>query len=386
MLLLPHPQSVIRSVLTRKVLKFVLMAGAVVSCSGKPETSRTQYAVDTLGRQIIGEGQEYQADTSDPLLLATKLNSSMQERRRFAWEVVAKVIKPVDVPNLNQDLPLWQTWYAPGEMEHIFRFAYEALTPAERDALQHGFTDEQISTALQKAASTRTGVNDSEFVDLLNKINTDEHKAAKGSAGAGSNNRRNGFPGLSPSFVRHFLSNYKDLRDCEEADASVDLMNQTSFSPCMKEFPRDTVMIKTSWEKVQDGMEDFDFSPESWAEAFTNLTNPKMQKVSTPSSDKIFRIKTRDGEEWALRAIHIVTKEVREWVWISLSWSGTPDLDLGSDRPATIPAPWNNYKMTVSTSFEELDPKPYMSAQGQEIATLRRSMKSNSSNCNRASN
>jgi hypothetical protein len=59
-----------------------------------------------------------------------------------------------------------------------------------------------------------------------------------------------------------------------------------------------------------------------------------------------------------LAALHIMTKELRDWMWISLWWSNEPDSDFGSDRPAGLSAlggPWGHYKMCVNVAYEEGD-------------------------------
>jgi hypothetical protein len=60
-------------------------------------------------------------------------------------------------------------------------------------------------------------------------------------------------------------------------------------------------------------------------------------------------------------ALHIMTKELDHWMWITLWWSNSPDSDFGADRPASIaslPGPWRNYKMCVVTSYVERDADP----------------------------
>jgi hypothetical protein len=67
------------------------------------------------------------------------------------------------------------------------------------------------------------------------------------------------------------------------------------------------------------------------------------------------------GETYRMPALHIMTKELEHWVWITLWWSSTPDEDFGADRPAAIAAlggPWSHYKMCVVTAFDERDPDP----------------------------
>ena len=68
-----------------------------------------------------------------------------------------------------------------------------------------------------------------------------------------------------------------------------------------------------------------------------------------------------DGSTFRMPALHLITKELREWLWITIWWSPEPDTDFGADRPAAITqlgGPWKNYKMCVVTGYEEKDPDP----------------------------
>jgi mono/diheme cytochrome c family protein len=68
-----------------------------------------------------------------------------------------------------------------------------------------------------------------------------------------------------------------------------------------------------------------------------------------------------DGSTFRMPALHLVTKELREWLWITIWWSPDPDGDFGADRPEAIVklgGPWKNYKMAVVTAYEEKDPDP----------------------------
>jgi hypothetical protein len=54
-----------------------------------------------------------------------------------------------------------------------------------------------------------------------------------------------------------------------------------------------------------------------------------------------------------------VTKELRDWTWITLWWAPDADADFGADRPDSVRAlggPWHNYKMCVVTDYAENDP------------------------------
>ncbi len=79
---------------------------------------------------------------------------------------------------------------------------------------------------------------------------------------------------------------------------------------------------------------------------------------------------TAQGTEWALHGIHFVTKDVREWVWVSLWWDPNAANDFGADRPSSLNAfnggVWKNYKMCVNSSFAERDPQPWSSYTGAQ--------------------
>jgi hypothetical protein len=57
----------------------------------------------------------------------------------------------------------------------------------------------------------------------------------------------------------------------------------------------------------------------------------------------------RPGNIGLLMAMHVTGKEIPNWTWQSYWWAINPqDPQYGNDRPASIPAPWNHYNMTVA--------------------------------------
>ncbi len=67
-----------------------------------------------------------------------------------------------------------------------------------------------------------------------------------------------------------------------------------------------------------------------------------------------------NGNTFRLAGMHIMTKETRHWMWVSLFWSESPDADFGADRPDFIreglDPVFSNYKMCVVAAYEEGDP------------------------------
>ncbi|MBK6518626.1 MAG: hypothetical protein IPG04_31935 [Polyangiaceae bacterium] len=83
--------------------------------------------------------------------------------------------------------------------------------------------------------------------------------------------------------------------------------------------------------------------------------------MADPSPAQIHTLTLPNGLHFRLAGLHVMTKELDHWVWITLWWSPEPDDDFGADRPASIAAlggPWGHYKMCVVTAFEEGDREP----------------------------
>ena len=78
-----------------------------------------------------------------------------------------------------------------------------------------------------------------------------------------------------------------------------------------------------------------------------------------PGADRIYTALLPNGNRYRLAGLHLMTKELDHWLWITLWWSPEPDRDFGADRPAALAdTVWRNYKMCAVTAFAEHDPDP----------------------------
>lgn len=213
----------------------------------------------------------------------------------------------------------------------------------------------------------------------------------------------------SPAMVTHMLRNYAEVLDCRD-DTLLDTWcgedqpcadPADNFSRCYRaEFPVDggnpfasladetnrlgtlgelggTVVIKATWARVGFGFElpVYDTDAETltqkieagaraqWPDAGDRaIPAPEsLDALTFPTPRDIYTIRTRSGSLYRLTGLHIMTKELRHWQWVSLWWSDDPDSDFGADRPAswdTLPEFWRNYKMCVVTDYLEADPDP----------------------------
>lgn len=76
----------------------------------------------------------------------------------------------------------------------------------------------------------------------------------------------------------------------------------------------------------------------------------------------------KEGNIALLMAMHVTGKEISNWTWQTFWWSPNPqDAIYGADRPASIPAPWNNYNM--NTAYYMVSP-PGQLQDGEPLITF----------------
>ncbi|MBV1857733.1 MAG: cytochrome c, partial [Nannocystaceae bacterium] len=211
----------------------------------------------------------------------------------------------------------------------------------------------------------------------------------------------------TPAMTHHMVENYAQVLDCaddglsgtwcapgEECDDGEDPEN---FSTCFaSEFPADgghpfeamglpalggTAVVKLTWSRIG-----FDFalpaydtsaagierrtggganalwSPEGDNTYLAPAETPRtIADIPFPTPDDIYTIQTRGGSMYRLTGMHVMTKEARHWVWVTMWWSDKPDDDFGADRPeafSSLDSAWSNYKMCVVVDYTEGDADP----------------------------
>ncbi len=131
-------------------------------------------------------------------------------------------------------------------------------------------------------------------------------------------------------------------------------------------FATDSVVIKASWRRTQFG-ETLPTYDTSGPALRTTLSNNATDGWGIPAGEAdpgpgaIYTAERPNGNRYRLAALHIMSKELDHWQWITLWWSDSPGSDFGEDRPASISelgGPWSHYKMCTATMFTEGDPDP----------------------------
>jgi len=212
----------------------------------------------------------------------------------------------------------------------------------------------------------------------------------------------------TPAMARHMVANYAQVLDCADdrlggtwCDPDTDCTpfseEPENFSTCFSsEFPADgghpyeslglpelggTAVVKLTWSRVgfEFDLPAFDTDAAALARRLdpgaNALWNPEGDRtyappaeapqtiadIPFPTPDDIYTIQTRGGSLYRLTGIHVMTKETRHWVWVTMWWSDTPDEDFGADRPAEfaqLDSAWSNYKMCVAVDYTESDVDP----------------------------
>jgi len=355
-------------------LSVAAAAGCSASATDDTEGAQAQEGeLRPLERKAIGKAVDYPADKAMRASFET-LESSQKARRAAAWKAVGRALTPVKVANSTlksgakpATVPMFRTWYGKDDFERMFGKMYADRTAEDRKA-RRPFTATDAKRAFDWNATSLGASSDKDYFERILQVKDDTSVQ-----GLGGNHR----VVYSPSILSHLMGEYGSLFDClPKLDANAikpetEPVSKTNFAPCFsQEFPVDAALVKMSWYRANFGTEHLPL-PTYATDAKTIAA--KMAGTSDqggwgkgvgqadPAEDAIYTVAMADGTKFRMPAMHLVTKELREWLWITIWWSDKPNEDFGADRPSEITnldGPWKNYKMNVSVSYEEKDPDP----------------------------
>lgn len=361
---------------------FVIFSG--LSCKHKPQTVSK---VDALphARNILGPAKPWIPIKLDPEVL----KNSISERRKTGWKIMEQALRRVTVINpktgeafmdlsSNQPLtiPLWQTWYEVNEFQEVFEILYwDKLNDSQRAAgeapvhlVEEAMAQHHEKKLLKKWTKPLSDGR-TRFEKLLGQLSgPQEISALNGVSGRGHTL-------YSPGLIKHFLLNYAKVKECRGMPPDFTTGNtDQDFATCMNApFPEDAVAIKATWNTVTSGLATFDTTAHGMAQTLSQ-PKPTWKPSNTadtlvfPGAEQIYTSNTFVDDQrspaFSLTGLHVLTKDIAEWMWVSLWWSTTPDQDFGEDRPVIFKnlgpvgaeAVWDNYKMCVTSTFDEGDP------------------------------
>lgn len=347
----------------KPALRNALLVGALVgvaACAAtRDEASSSTSAIRELERRALGPAQPYPADALTDAD-ADRYAHSKKARRELGWHVLAKALAPVAVANVpNATIPRFRTWLGGDELDRMFGKLYAGMGKERRKARSLPTADE-VDAVFDWNATALGPSSEADYFARLAQVQTRAQID-----GLGGNAR----VAYSPSYVRQYLTDYPTIADCNVSDLSFDTPPKQvdgpgqNFTNCFsREMPSDAAVIKTSWRRndpiVPDGLPVVDTSAtalktaDAWAPA-----NAPLQPATAQDA---YSVTMSDDAGYSLVGMHVMTKELRHWVWVTIWWSPN-DADFAEDRPEEITrlgAPWNHYKMCVVTDFDEKDPDP----------------------------
>lgn len=346
-------------------------AAAGCSASSSEDAAAQEGELRPLERKAIGKAVDYPADRTLRARLET-LEGSQKERRAAAWKAVGRALTPVKIADKDVKLdgkratvPMFRTWYGRDDLDRIFGKMYADRSAADRKA-RKPFTAAEAKRGFEVNATSLGASSDQDYFDRIHQASEDTSIQ-----GLGGNHR----VAYSPAIFSHLLSDYGALTECLPKLGSIkadqEPVSATNFAPCFtKEFPEDAALVKMSWHRANFGDERLPM-PTYLTDATTLAAKMSGESeqggwgkgvgTADPGEASIYTVAMSDGTRFRMPALHLVTKELREWLWITIWWSDKPDEDFGADRPEAITklgAPWTSYKMNVTVSYEEKDPDP----------------------------
>ncbi len=360
----------IRSLRAGALLVAALGVAAGCAIESGDDSSQGDDALRELERRAVGAPQAYPADAYGDKD-AERFASSKQARRELGWRVVEKLLKPVtiaaqtDAGPKQKTIPLFRTWLGADELDRMFAKMYDDLGRDRRVARQAP-TSAEVDALFAWAAQSLGANSEEDFLQRLSEVTS--QPAVDGLAG-------NARVAYSPGYARQWFTDYAAVAACDgklqSFDFSTPPQSDSNFTNCFShEFAPDAAVVKASWrrndEVVADGLPVQDTSAATLkkrlAREIDNGGWPQTgQPMRAAGPNDAYTVELESGARYSLAGLHIVTKELRHWVWVTIWWSPSGDEDFGQDRPDAIRAlggPWSNYKMCVVTDFDEKDPDP----------------------------
>lgn len=328
--------------------RFAILLLVLLGACGRSENARV--ASDAISRRLVGPALAYDPpDISDP----NSITSSLRATRALAWDVFAQVVTRSDYEGSKPDgspfastLPRVFTWYGTEDVNRLMTFTFKS---APNDELLAGIP---VSEPVWKDAEERFNKELDSLPLPLQK------KWARFFDGPTEEANLVGSTGLnrmifSPDLIQSLTRRYAELQDCFPA-AKLPAPLLPAKRCWAEALPRSSVLVKTAWIDAQSKFPKFATDTENLRSFFAK-ERANWADIAVPSTAPSNIVSAKSGDKtFVLGGLHIVTKDLDDWLWISAWWSENPESDFGEDRPASVKAlgaPWNQYKICAVSSY-----------------------------------
>ncbi|PIU01180.1 MAG: hypothetical protein COT74_01360 [Bdellovibrionales bacterium CG10_big_fil_rev_8_21_14_0_10_45_34] len=293
-------------------------------------------AMDIGPRTVFGKPKVIERQTKEPF-------REKSEERQFAWRLAADLWNQhYAASEKSLAIPQWQAFYDSAEIKRLFRFLYNDLSDRNLNDmnLEKMISAEEWNTeAVGRVASWPDWRLENLLRSLYVGFNIDERRV-RGLAGV-SKVLTNGKGFTSLMF---HLKNCRNGYRCSEVN-----------------FASSSIWVKAAWRRI-DGESTFAHFPTnqrtlmSLNQSDTSNWQDVLEFTEIPTPDKIFTVQTASGSRFALVGMHIMSKVLKDWLWVTLWWSNEPDSDFGADRPQSLQekSVLTNYKLCSVSTFERL--------------------------------
>ncbi len=357
--------------------------GCGLNQSADDDTSNDESQIRELERRAVGPAKAYPAEKYSEAD-AEKFAKSKKARRELGWHVLAKALQPVKIaaqpqaeaptadkpatqPKPERTIPLFRTWLGGDEIDRLFAKMYGDLGK-ERRIARDVPSDKEVDAVFDWNTKSLGPSSEADYFARLQQIG--DQTTIDGLGG-------NARVAYSPGYVKQYLTDFNAMAECDGKleKLSVDTPpkdEDKNFTNCFShEMSADSAVIKASWRRndqlINAGLPVVDTSAAGLKDRLGGKTadkggwNIKGLPLKAAGPTDAYTVTLSDDTGYSLVGLHVMTKELRHWVWVTVWWSPDADSDFGQDRPEEIKklgAPWSNYKMCVVTDFEEKDPDP----------------------------
>jgi hypothetical protein len=263
--------------------------------------------------------------------------SPVVNQRRWAWRILQ---------NLTEgQTPKWLTWYDHNEIVQVFRELYPLLSQAE--VAGQPVDDRRIQQAFKLwllRPRHDPSWSELEFQEFVNGLTSPELRLGI---------RGVPFVLYNETAARHLLKYFFAVTECYRSSRNFPADDAKDFAPCFPQpFPKTAKVLKLKWVRLHPAIARQDFL--MGIADFQRRAAKGWEWDGVPYLEEKYPLKAQvfTGQVYALESVHLMSKWLTHWVWVSAWWTQPHNRVLGADRPAGVNEKWlTNANMCATSSF-----------------------------------
>ena len=245
-----------------------------------------------------------------------------------------KVLQPVALADTTvgggaATVPRFQTWYAKDDFVRMWKKLYKDLGTDGRQGARAARDDGARRHLRLERAHGRRRCRPGRPIatrSTSRKLKTDDDWMAWAPATASS---------YSPAVMTHSFRQLRRAcstacRSCRRSRPMRRRLRETTSPTCFdSEFPVGAAVVKAQWRRAEFGakLPTFDTTRRrrcSSACRRATATGATATAQADPAADRIHTVRLTNGNVFRLVGLHVMTKELRHWLWMTMWWSDAP--------------------------------------------------------------